>query len=384
MRLASLAVLGFVSLAAAACGNAPTGFDADYGVYGAGSGGKQPSASVFTGGPGADAGLLPSTQGAACRTGTAQAESVPLYLVLLLDRSGSMCEYVPSNRNIRDCGNTDSKWQQMRAALYGFFTSPQSKGINVSLVAFPYADQGDICGSNHYVTPSAAAIQLPDLQNTLMAAVDSNPSTGGGQTPTLSALTGGIQVAGNIKSYLGSGLGKVAVLMATDGLPEGQCNDSGNIQASANLAASVSGAVPTYVLGVGGELGALNTLAQAGATGNAFIATTGNPASVGQQVTDALNKIRTAALGCEYAVPAAPQGKTLDPAAVNVEYTSGTGHATVPYTKDCASGVGWQYDNAAAPKSIRFCASTCGQVSADPSAKIDIVFGCETVGDKVR
>ena len=93
-----------------------------------------------------------------------------------------------------------------------------------------------------------------------------------------------MQVAGNINVYLGNGLGKVAVLMTTDGLPEGSCSDSGNIQASASLAASVAGSVPTYVLGVGGQLGALNTLAQSGATQSAFIATAGDPASVGQQV----------------------------------------------------------------------------------------------------
>ncbi len=363
---------------ASACGNAPTGSDALYGEYGNGS--KVPSANVYSTTPDASAVATPAIP-SACQTGTAKAQSVPLHLIVVLDRSGSMCEYVPGQSQPRNCGDVNSKWQQTRVALQSFFGSPLSFGMNVSLVAFPYTDSGDYCNANHYVTPSASAVALPDTTSRLLTAIDSNPSTGNGATPTRDAYLGAIEIAKSIRTYLGNAPGKVAILVATDGVPAG-CSDT--IQDSANIAASIAGVVPTYVLGVGNELQALNTLAAAGGTQSAFIATTSNPAQVGAQVTDSLNKIRTAALGCEYQVPAAPPGKTLDPTQVNVDFSNAAGHSTIPYSKDCANGVGWQYDNPAAPKSIRFCQSTCAQVSADATGKVDLVFGCGTVGDKVR
>jgi hypothetical protein len=374
-RLGIPAILSLLAIPALACGNSPSGFDAEYGEYGAGNAPTQvPSASTYA--TPVDAGAAAIPPEAACRTGSAQAVAVPLHLIVVLDRSGSMCEYVPGQSQPRDCGNPNSKWQQTRYALQSFFGSPQSNGMNVSLVAFPYADNGDYCNPNHYVTPAALGVPLPDFGSRLLTAIDSNPSSGNGATPTRDAYLGAIQIAQTIKINLGNSPAKVAILVATDGVPAG-CNDT--IQDSANLAASIAYVVPTYVLGVGTELQALNTLAYAGGTQAAFIANTTNPAMVGQQVTDSLNKIRTAALGCEYQVPAAPAGQSLDPNEVNVEFSNGLGHSTVPYSQGCATGVGWQYDNPAAPRSIRLCGGTCSQVSADASGRIDLVFGCATV-----
>lgn len=383
MKFGVLVTLLLAGAISAACGGSANSLDpgSDF-VTGT------PSGSSTTTDGGSSSSLFndtPTDSGAAtaaCQTGAAQAQAVPLHLVVALDRSGSMCEY-DSNAD-RNCANVNSKWQQTRFALQAFFSSAQSSGMSVSLIAFPYSDGGDYCSTNHYTTPVASEVALPDSQNVLLAAIDKNPSTGNGATPTRDAYRGAIQIAQGIKTSLGTNPGKVALLVATDGIPSG-CGDS--IDDSATLAqGAVSAGIPTYVLGVGDQLSALNKLGNAGSTGNALTASTSNPATVGQQVTDALNKIRVAALSCDYQVPAAPAGKTLDPAQVNVEYTGGTPQtkSTLPYSKDCASGSGWQYDDPTNPKTIKLCANTCSQVSADPNAHLDFVFGCETVGDKVR
>ena len=62
----------------------------------------------------------------------------------------------------------------------------------------------------------------------------------------------------------------------------------------------------TFVIGVGSSLGALNGIAMAGGTNQAFIVDTN--ANVNQQFLDAMNKIRGAALSCEYIIPTPDAG----------------------------------------------------------------------------
>jgi hypothetical protein len=51
-----------------------------------------------------------------------------------------------------------------------------------------------------------------------------------------------------------------------------------------------------------------------------------------------------------------------------------------PYVASQAqcAGDGCYYDNAAAPKQIILCPSSCTKVSADTTGKIDILLGCAT------
>ena len=37
---------------------------------------------------------------------------------------------------------------------------------------------------------------------------------------------------------------------------------------------------------------------------------------------------------------------------------------------------GWYYDNPQKPSSIQLCPGTCDTVSADPTGKVKVVFGC--------
>jgi hypothetical protein len=82
---------------------------------------------------------------------------------------------------------------------------------------------------------------------------------------------------------------------------------------------------------------------------------------------------------CEFTVPPAPAGKTLDPNLVNVIYTRADGtESSIPQDAkgDCASG--WMYDNAQNPTKITLCGVDCDAVKADGGAKIDVIFGCTT------
>jgi hypothetical protein len=89
-------------------------------------------------------------------------------------------------------------------------------------------------------------------------------------------------------------------------------------------------------------------------------------------------------LDCEWEIPAPPPGQTLDPSLVNVQYTpSGTGTAETVVHHDnggaCAGGEGWHYDDNVAPTRVIACPATCTRLQADDNAKLDVLFGCQTI-----
>lgn len=309
---------------------------------------------------------------AMCATSTVGATAAPLHLVFVLDRSGSMCEYTP-NTNPRDCTNTNSKWQQATSAMKSFIGSPDSRGIKASMIVFPYVDSGQ-CDANKYTTPITAEVTLPDT-TTIAPAIDKHVAVGG-QTPTMNALDGAVKYANSIITATG-GKEKVAIVIATDGVPQG-CSDQGSINGAANVVKAVAGTIPTYVIGVGGQTGDLDTLAKSGGTTKAFTASNATPSQTGKQLADALTAIRTATVSCNFDIPAAPSGQTLDYTKVNVQVTSKGTPATAPYSANCKDPSGWRYDDPKAPKQIELCDTQCGAVKADAYSTVSVVLGCAT------
>jgi hypothetical protein len=88
-------------------------------------------------------------------------------------------------------------------------------------------------------------------------------------------------------------------------------------------------------------------------------------------------------VSCSLAMPAAPEGKTIDPALVNVKYLSGgVGPGeTLPQVAtaaDCTAAGGWYYDDNAAPTLITLCPDTCAAVQLDAEANVKVDLGCTT------
>jgi hypothetical protein len=87
-------------------------------------------------------------------------------------------------------------------------------------------------------------------------------------------------------------------------------------------------------------------------------------------------------VSCALDIPP-PDGGMLDPGKVNVKYTPGGGNPSsilnVPGgAAACTAQGGWYYDDPQNPTQIVLCPATCTVVQADPEAKIDVLFGCET------
>lgn len=99
--------------------------------------------------------------------------------------------------------------------------------------------------------------------------------------------------------------------------------------------------------------------------------------ALAQTVTQGLS------LPCTFSLPTPPAGQTLDPTKINFVYTPATGPAVtivnVGSSAGCNGGPGWYYDNAAAPTQIITCPATCSTLEADPSGKVEVQLGCNTV-----
>jgi hypothetical protein len=107
----------------------------------------------------------------------------------------------------------------------------------------------------------------------------------------------------------------------------------------------------------------------------------------GDVLGQALNAIidQSTPLACEFPLSSIQpaNGQTLDPATINVTFTSALGVETTVYNvgsaAECPPGqMAWHYDNPADPTSILLCAATCETVGGtENGAAINISGGCE-------
>ena len=184
---------------------------------------------------------------------------------------------------------------------------------------------------------------------------------------------------------------KTAVVLVTDGepgfwdaaqnafVPGCQDNDVAHASAASKAAFEGSPSVPTYVIGVGAKLEALDTIASAGGTKSAVIVDAADPAKTKTDIKGALAAIRRSEVSCDFSIPPAPAGQELDPYAVNVVLQQADGTEKVlGYSKGCATAEGWRYDDAAAPKRILLCSSACNDARSSTVGKVSIAFGCKT------
>ena len=365
----STPILCFSTLAplgAFACGVATThdGFGSDRAVPTDRTGASiEGGASANDGhGTAGDGGTSGSSVFAACASSTTTAAALPLYLVFMFDRSGSM----------KDA----TKWPACKAGLESFFTTPNSTGLNASIQFFPQSTRSDgddkTCETMKYEVPLVPMTSLPTTSfNPQLDAIMPN-----GNTPTLPAISGAILYAQANQAEHPEA--KAAVVLVTDGDPNG-CTSS--VANTATAAQAVASTIPTYVIGVGADTTNLNQIAAAGGTKQAIQLLATDPGEVTSQFEAALATIRLQQLGCNYTVPSAPMGQTIDINQVNVVYTPDPSmpSTTLPYDPTCA-GAGWHYDDPTNPTKITVCDETCDALKAAPTSKaqVQIALGCQT------
>ena len=372
----SLCIAGvLVAVAAVACGSSgdstfgdpnggagdPNGTSGGNTAFGGTSGGVGTSGgtSGTSGGTSGGVGAVkPVSATDACASSNAGVDAAPIYLVFMVDKSGSMGGSAMSVR-----------WTPAVAALKSFFSDASSANIHASLAFFKQQNE---CTVSSYATPSVAMKALPDA-TTFAAALDAN-SPGGG-TPTLPAEQGAVQYAQSVATGLKAGE-KVAVVLVTDGDPNDCNSDPTNVAAAA---ATVAATIKTYVIGVGPDAVNLDQIATGGGTAPHIQVNTASAATTAADLKTAIGKIKAAQLSCDYTLPPPPTGKTIDVNAVNVNYTTGGATTTLGYSADCSNAGGWHYDSTTTPTKIIMCPSICTTLQNDTAGgKVDIVFGCST------
>lgn len=314
-----------------------------------------------------------------CAAVNEQAELSPVYLVFLLDESGSMGD--------GENGIKAQKWDPVVSALKSFFADPASTGITASLSVFPNnknktktaanRQMAPDCNSAAYETPIVTPTALPDATTFAAAITGLEPPNEFG-TPTSPGLSGTIAYAESVLQE--DPARRVAIVMVTDGQPYG-CGNSNSVDNTAAAAAAVADHIPTYVIGVEDErntLADLHKIAVGGGTETAFIVNVAEPEQTRTSLLEAINLIRGQAISCDLEIPPTPPGKTFVDDEVDVQFTPDGGAAVkLAYGTDCTGDAGWHYDNLDDPKRILLCDSACSTVKADPKGKLDVVFICD-------
>lgn len=338
---------------------------------------------------------------AACAGWGVEAEAEKSVIYFLVDVSGSMGLTAPST-------NGDTKWNVTRAALKtAIGRLPTAFGVGVAfypnMKVNPMLDEArepTACVDSSGNVPLALA--TTEQQNKVVSALDGMTPFDTAATPTHDAYKLAVtELAGTTL------LGRKYLAFITDGQPtqsEG-CIGSGQMcepTLTEPIVASIKSAfadssIQTFIVGSpGSEANActkadvrdwLSLAARAGNTAPASCTDTVAPychfdlsqsTDFGTALSDALSNITKSLISCKYAVPTPPNSATLANGNVNMVFQSGTGdYLMVLPNSDgtCTSNKGWAYTDASKTE-VEICGTTCDLLQNDPTAKLNIVFGC--------
>ncbi|WP_169796459.1 vWA domain-containing protein [Chondromyces crocatus] len=360
-----------------ACGSSGGDATSDGGSEGQGAGNSTSSA---TGDGGAGGFIIDPTSGSGASSGTGFTECatssdaatlVPLNMIIMFDRSGSM--------------QSNNKWNSSTAALRAFIQSPEASGLRVALRFFPGTGcTGSSCNVNVCAQPAVDAAPLTsesaptDAQEQLLISAITSETPNGGDTPIFAALSGATLWA---KNYVAANpTEKAVVILVTDGEPNG-CNQNSNAIAGIAEEAFTSAGIYTYAVGLQGSApNLMNLIADRGGTGQGIFIGAG--ANAEQELLLALQAIQGSQLACDFQMPQSNDGQMINPNQINVVYTSEGGNeqiiGQVSSESACGANGGWYYDNPQNPATITLCPTTCQTAQGDNSGGIRIIVGCDT------
>jgi hypothetical protein len=269
--------------------------------------------------------------------------------------------------------------------------------------ACPGGAAGDVCQLEPTTCYSGNPSCAPEAYGKLAVAIADLPGAvgpvvrnlslrrPGGATPMAQAAVGALN---HLRARLAAmPRRRAALVIATDGLPSGCGNqDIPTIADTLYTARTTNPSVPTYVIGVLAEADVgqgrmdFQQLSMAGGSGEPFILT--STGDLSRRLLETLAQIRGAALACEYVIPEEKKG-SIDFGRVNLHFSAGTTDEDVPYVGrpdrcDPARG-GWYYDvdpqaqSGATPARVIACPASCRHFQGEPTAKVELRFGCKTV-----
>jgi hypothetical protein len=350
----------------------------------------------------------------ACQTAPRPAESAPLDMYLMVEKS--LSNQSPGR----------SEWDAVARGISGFVTTSDIGTVGVGIQRFPLpggsasaqcvarcgatcdcllrcgcgvcdcADNGCRCASRwfascelaDYATPAVEIASLPAASNELVAWLFSQNAEEGPATAR-PALQGAVRHA---HDWAAAHSGRnVIVVLLMNGVPSQEVCQQNRIDDMTQVAAAAADGTPsvsTFVVASGSDLAAVvDPIASAGGSGHAW--NVGTDAQRGMRLSSVLAQIRDSAVACQYAVPKG-DGAPFDYAAVGVELRLGSTSSPTRLTRvqdrgDCRrdSG-GWYFDDPQKPTRIVLCDSTCSAVQESTHAAVTTMLGCPLPPDPQR
>lgn len=332
--------------------------------------------------------------GDTCGGATALLSHAPVYMLFIVDGSGSMLDpLVPG-------GPTGLKWQAAKSALNAFIDDAAARkdySFAAGLFLFdgtkgvPEFQQSDV--PIHYVD----AQQKNALESRI------NGSTPQGGTPLTLSLQGQIPfLEGFVPTQPLKSNGKRVLVLMTDGVPDGGADVQPQVQAQCIglVGDAQKQGVTTFAVGIGDPASASTTydeifLGKLAVAGGApapgctpgwnetspasqtpchFQITPGQKtaAQIQSEMLAAIEAIRGAAQSCEFVLEATDP---IDPTKVNVVYTDANGKETEVYQN---ASDGWTYDDPSHPTAVIFHGDICKQLQSESDGQVKIELGCAT------
>jgi hypothetical protein len=387
MKRGAVAAAIVMGALAACTAHAPTGPFDD---------GVPNDASADDAGPTLDGQLMSAADAslfeAGCATGSLKATKGPIYLLVVLDGSGSMF--------------MDAKWSAVVPALGLFIDdlamqADHTFGLGLTI----FSDTNDATGGKGPYPSMDVPIGFVDTAHAgaLHARIDGAQPKG--DTPTVAVLQGQL---GALESFappssLTPG-GKKALVFMTDGVPY---PDPGTQQAQSVQTVSAAwslgpprGPVTTLAVGIGyyfpyapsdydqkfmGQIavagGAPNPACDPSQTWDStkfchFQVTpnsANDPAQLEQEFLLAFDKVRSRLATCTLTLE---KTSPVEPDRVNVVFTDDLGYVRVvpESTTD-----GWTYDVPDDPSSVTLHGTACDDLKKNVHGKVDVVLGCRTI-----
>lgn len=359
--------------------------------------------------------------GDACGTSSYQSQLLPSNILFVVDRSGSMnCNLTTSTtaceaHPVAVDAAQPTRWSSIVGGI-GAALDELAKVPNTS-VGLTFFSNDDVCGATSTPNVGLEALTSPQVDALKNALANGSPKGG---TPIIGATILGFKYLHQTAQAPGNRF----VVLVTDGADSCITSTADGGSAHATYAdQGITGNVVdrlldtelpkarqvnirTFVIGAPGSepgRGLLSKIAFAGDTAKSANCdhASDNPEAgaechfdmtrstdFGKDLSDALKKITGQAVTCEYDVPTAPNGKTIDPDKLNVDYYRNGGATDadrVELFRDdtCASGSdGWQYTDPTAKTRIQLCGPACDTIRADLGAKVQVSISC--AGQRLR
>lgn len=325
-----------------------------------------------------------------CREVVFAAQTNPVNVLILLDRSTSMLE-------LADAATPGvTRWDAVTGALRDFVNSPQAENARIGLQFFGLSNGADDCESGKYETPAVPVAPLVANRAALLEAI--NTTLPGSLTPTLPAVTGALSYALTVARDPANAEVPTVMVLASDGVPSecGPEDENGmqilsfreildTLESYSAPPTDATGTpmqppVRTFIVGTKELRNNAESLAEAG-NGQAFLVGGGTPgADLQAKFLDALLSIVVRPLDCDIDVPqtAPDTGEAIDFEQVRVRFTGASSGSVTEFPRTvgpqtCGIDKAWFYEDASPPTKIFLCRSACDSLGA---GQLKLELGC--------